>query len=471
MNVVVVIFDSLRKDSVNFYGEKPPWGKVYTPHLDKLAEESLVITRAYPESLPTLPARRAFYTGNRVYPFVNANFRLRGDFVGAFGWGPIPEDQDTISEILQENGYRTCLISSLYHEFKPSKNYWRGFNQWKFIRGKERDPFRSGPEPSKEIINNYYLPEELQTEGMISLLKQEVMNGYNWKYEEDYPVSQVFIEGAKWLEENKDSNNFFLLLESFDPHEPWQVPEHYRRIYDKNNSSEQILSFYGSTKNLPEEVLKRTQANYSGLTTMCDRWFGYFYEKMENMGLLENTLLIVTSDHGHSIGDKDFMGKRGYPSSREVFDIPLLIRHPEGIGKGKKSDILVQYHDITSLLLHFTNINKKINGINFWENAIEGKPIRDHVTCAWGPAITVINDKWWLNCLVNGRGIFLYNLEKDPYLEKNIAEENKDVVDELYSKAVEDAGGRENIPGFVMEAAEKQEVFPGCSPIAARVKS
>ena len=85
---------------MRLYGA-PPWGEAKTPHLDALAAESLVFEPAYPESLPTLPTRRAIYTGRRVYPFHNGDFRLKGDFVGAPGWGPIPEDQDTLAELLR----------------------------------------------------------------------------------------------------------------------------------------------------------------------------------------------------------------------------------------------------------------------------------------------------------------------------------------------------------------------------------
>ena len=141
MNIVLVVFDSLRKDCIGCMGE-PPWWKVQTPHLDAFAEESLVMTRAYPEALPTLPTRRALYTGRRVYPFHNADFKLKGDFVGAPGWGPIPEDQATLAEMLGEQGYRTALVADVYHMFKPSKNYTRGFQQWMFLRGQETDPAR-----------------------------------------------------------------------------------------------------------------------------------------------------------------------------------------------------------------------------------------------------------------------------------------------------------------------------------------
>lgn len=468
MNIVLIIFDSLRKDCVGTYGS-PFWGKVKTPHLDALAKESLIMTNAFPESLPTLPARRALYTGQKVYPFINGNFHLKGDFVGAPGWGPIPEEQDTLAEILQENGYRTGLISSVYHMFKPSKNYWRGFNQWTFVRGKEIDPYRSGPFPSQEEID-HWLPQSMQNERKVAVLRQELVNVQNWKHEEDYPVAQVMIEASKWLEENRDAKKIFLVVESFDPHEPWFVPEQYRRIYDTSNAHEQVLSGYSSTEEMPSEVLRRTQANYSGLVTMCDRWFNYLYETIKNLGLLNDTLLIVTSDHGHSIGDNNYMGKRGYPSGREVFDIPLLIRHPEGIGAGRKNKFLVSHIDISATILDFAraNLTKSIDGKSFWKPVIENRePIRDHVIIAWGPAVTVINDEWWLNCKINGRGPFLYNLAKDPFLKKNIAEENKDIVNHLFAKAIADAGG--SFPDYLLELAKKEIDFPGCSPIAARL--
>src|SRR5438105_4478127 len=97
MNIVCVVFDTLRRDCL--YGQ-PEWGEVHTPNLDAFARQSVVFERAYPEALPTLPARRGLYTGRRVYPFSKGDFRLKGDFVGAPGWGPIPEDEDTLSELI-----------------------------------------------------------------------------------------------------------------------------------------------------------------------------------------------------------------------------------------------------------------------------------------------------------------------------------------------------------------------------------
>ena len=366
MNIILVVFDSLRKDCVGWYNSSPSWGRVGTPHLDALANESLVMNRVFPESLPTLPARRALYTGQRVYPFKYGDFHLKGDFVPAPGWGPIPEDQDTMSELLQRNGYRTCLISSVYHMFRPSKNYWRGFDQWDFVRGKEVDPYRSGPLPTQEEIN-YWLPPNLQNERKVNFITKVLMNIREcMKHEENSIVAQVITKASKWLQENQDAKKFFLVVESFDPHEPWFVPKQYRLMYDNSNAHEQVLFVYEDVSKMPPEILYRTQANYSGLVTMCDRWFGYLYENMKNLGLLDNTMLIVTSDHGHSIGENNYMGKRGYPSTREVYDIPLLIRHPNNIGAGQKSDLLIQHTDITASILDFAKVPllKKIHGKN-----------------------------------------------------------------------------------------------------------
>jgi arylsulfatase A-like enzyme len=471
MNIVFVVFDTLRKDCIGVYGE-PFWGKVQTPNLDRFAGESLMFTGVYPEVLPTIPARRSIYTGKRVYPFHRGEFSLKGDFVGAAGWGPIPEEDDTLAEILQANGYRTGLISSLYHQFKPSKNYWRGFDQWTFVRGKENDPYRSGPEPTEEEIR-HYLPEEMETSPYRrEFIKRVIKNIRNLKHEEDYPVAQVMMESVRWLEENRDAKNFFLMVESFDPHEPWNVPVHYREMYDSETTREQILSGYSDTRGLPDELLKRTQANYSGLVSMCDRWFGYLYESIKNMGLLNDTVVIVTSDHGHSIGDRNYIGKRGYPSSPDVIDIPLFIKHPKGEGVGKKSDIIVQHNDYFSLVLGFSGLKydtkeKGIDGKDFWGPALENKSLRHHVTIGWSSGITLIEGNWWMNCRANGKGTFLYDREKDPEMKTNIASDNQDVVDRLFSLAVKDAGGK--FPDYILKGAEEAKDFPGCSAIAAKV--
>ena len=478
-NVVLVIFDSLREDCIGAYGS-PPWGEVKTPNLDSLASESLLFTRVYPESLPTLPARRAIYTGRNVYPFHNSDFRLKGDFVGAPGWGPIPEDQDTVAELLRESGYRTGLLSTVYHMFKPSKNFHRGFDQWMFIRGKEEDPQRSGPDiPDEELYR--WVPKEFLDEprtptrsapvSKLDYMKRCLKNMHDRQREEDYHCARLFTEAARWLEQNRDAERFFLCVESFDPHEPLFVPEHYRRMYDDSDGQENVLSGYGDTASVPPELLYRTQANYSGLVTMCDRWFGHLYETMRVLGMLEDTLLIVTTDHGHSIGDEGYMGKRGYPSEPSFLDIPLMVRHPGGAGAGTTSDLLVQHTDIAPAILAFAGVEPRepLDGRPFLDAALEGREglaLRDHLTVAWCGAVTVIDDRWWLNIKVDGAGALLYDLEAPEPRARNVADDHPDVVRRLFGAAMRDARG--GLPDYIKELAQSHEDAPGCSSLTAR---
>lgn len=467
MNIILVVFDSLRKDCLGIYGQ-PFWGKVHTPHFDAFAEQSLTMTRAFPESLPTLPTRRALYTGKRVYPFHGADFKLKGDFVGAPGWGPIPEEQPTLAEILQENGYRTGLVADVYHMFKPSKNYWRGFDQWLFLRGQEKDPARSGPRLSQAEVD-CWLPKEMQDPNTIDFIQQCIMNMHDRTLEEDYFSARVLKEAAKWLEQNQDAEKFFLVVESFDPHEPWLVPKHYRKLYDSLDGQEQVKSGYQDTTGLNPELLKRTQANYSGLVTLCDRWFGYFMESLRVLGALDDTMVIVTADHGHSIGDYDFMGKRGYPSTPEVYEVPLLVRHPHGTGAGTKSDLLVQHTDISAEILNLAGINPAglVDGNPFTKIAnSQAGTLREHVTIAWGSAVTVIDDHWWLNIKVNGTGAFLFDLSATDPWSRNVADENAEIVSMLFKKAVDDARG--DFPDWLLQLAEEEKDAPGCSDLAAR---
>ncbi|OGG43268.1 MAG: hypothetical protein A3F84_12855 [Candidatus Handelsmanbacteria bacterium RIFCSPLOWO2_12_FULL_64_10] len=467
MNIILVIFDTLRKDCVGVYGS-PPWGEVQTPHFDAFAKQSLVMTRTYPEALPTLPARRALYTGRRVYPFHHADFRLKGDFVGAPGWGPIPEDQDTLAELLREAGYRTALISDVYHQFKPSKNFWRGFDQWTFLRGQEMDPQRSGPRLTQAQLD-HYLPREMQNERTVRFIQQCIMNLHDRTREEDYFAPRVLKEAALWLEQNQDAEKFFLTVESFDPHEPWLVPPHYRRMYSKEEGQEQVKSGYANTSQLDRALLTRTRANYSGAVTLCDRWFGYFMESLRVLGLLEDTMVVFVSDHGHSIGDGDFIGKRGYPSRPEVFDVALMVRFPGGEHAGKTSDVFAQHIDVSATILKAAGapLPAEMDGRPFLDDALAGRPgSRDHVTVAWGSTPTVITGRWWFNCKVDGTGVLLHDLKAPEPFARNVAQENTGVVNELFALAKQDAKG--GFPAWLIEVARKQADAPGCSDLAAR---
>ncbi len=462
MNVILIILDTLRKDHVGAYGNE--W--IVTPHLDALAKESVLFTRAYPDSLPTLPVRRALHTGMRTYPF-HGHRDYKGDFSGAPGWGPIPEEQDTLAEILARHGYRSSFITDCYHQFKPSKNFHRGFDEWIWIRGQETDRYKSGPPASADSIATHMNCARQQNPALGDFLERYFRNNAYRMTEKDYYPARVFSEASRWLWDNQDAQQFFMVVDSFDPHEPWDPPLYYRRLYDPQEDCVDVIqSPYApwQGKLTPREV-KRIQANYAGEVTLVDRWLGSFLETARSTGRLEDTVVAIISDHGHNLGidpgDKGLVSKQGHPMTHAVADLVLIIRHPDGEMAGTTYDGLVYDHDLAATLLTMTGVEpqQQMDGINFWP-AVKGgnQRLRDYVSVAWGPLVTVIDDQWWYNASIWGKGELLYDAGNDPHLENNLSEAHPDVCREMLNLAIDDAGG--SIP----EAFAQYQAKPGCTP-------
>lgn len=86
--------------------------------------------------------------------------------------------------------------------------------------------------------------------------------------------------------------------------------------------------------------------------------FEYLYNAISNMGMLDDTLIVITTDHGHSLGENNYLGKRGYTSTLEVFDVPVLLRNPSNeFDRGKFNNMLIQHTDITATILDILGID------------------------------------------------------------------------------------------------------------------
>jgi arylsulfatase A-like enzyme len=446
-SLVMIIIDSLRQDHVGAYGND--WIK--TPHLDAFAKDSMVFTRCYAESLPTLQFRRSIHTGNRVYPFSDFNPSPKVDPGPAPGWGNIPDEEDTIAEVLKDQGYWTAMVSDVVHALKATRNYHRGFDSFLFVRGNESDRYNFAQPVPDSMIDKHLNDKVKDHEYVKKFLTIYLRNAMERRSEEDFQAAKVFREAAKWLGNHYDAERIFLNIDSFDPHEPWDPPVYYRRMYSQDEGvADLIASPYCPWKDaMSERELKRIQANYAGKVTMTDRWFGHFMETMGNCGRLDDTVVVVMSDHGHCLGydpkDKGFISKHGHAMTRAVADLVMMIRHPSGEGAGQVCDKLMYNIDITRTLFDLIGVEpaQDMDGVNVWPTVMSGEgEIRDHITMAWGSNITVIKDKWWYNANVFGEAELLNDLEEDPDLTVNLADQHPEICKEMLDLAIEDAGDK-----------------------------
>ena len=446
MNVVLVVLDSVRKDHVGAYGND--W--IQTPNLDALARESLLFDRAYPESIPTICSRRSLHTGVRVWPF--RDWRpLTSDLFKMPGWEPIRDGQTTLSEILSEAGYGTMFVSDVPHQQRPSYDMHRGFKAFHFVRGQERDYYQP-----QSTIDQAALEKALTGGGIrqreTDIIRQHFANSRGRASEEDWPTGQVFSKAMDFLEDAAGADEpFFLMVDAYDPHEPWDPPEEYVSLYgDPRDGPSLMSSSSGRSFLLGERKLDRMHDLYSAMLTMSDRWLGRFMDKFHELGLSENTLLVLLSDHGHAFGEHGFAGKNSEALYPELTDIPFMIRHPEGKKAGETTDYLASTHDVAQTVLEALGMQPPdaMDGQNLYglfdDEAPEG---RDHFTLGYEHHIFSRDDEYAMIARNDGTQVQLYDLRNDPKYEKNVAARNQDIVNRMFKDYVlKDAGG--SIPRY-----------------------
>jgi arylsulfatase A-like enzyme len=188
------------------------------------------------------------------------------------------------------------------------------------------------------------------------------------------------------------------------------------------------------------------RALYAGEVTMMDRWLGDFMDQAAELGLMENTMFIFASDHGHAFGEHGFAGKVPGALYPELTDIVFMVKHPQGKGAGETSDFFASTHDIAPTILGTLGIEPPapLQGQDLTPLLGGGEPeeARPHFTAGYHDHVWARDDRYAMFSLFNGAGAQLFDLESDPNMEKNIASSNGDVVRKMFQDyVIKDAGG------------------------------
>jgi len=308
-----------------------------------------------------MPARRDILTGR-------LNFLERG-------WGGVEPFDRCFTETLSEHGIFTHLVTDHYHYFQVGgENYHCTFDTWELFRGQENDKWISIVEPPQE-------PPHL---GRWS--KEYARNRTAFQREEDFPSPRTFQSAIDWVQRNGKSDNWFLMVEAFDPHEPFDCPREYLEMYGDDWDGPEFIWPNYAPADLDPDALRHIRRQYAACLTMADRWFGRLLDELERQGCMEDTLIIVTTDHGHMLGEHGHFAKNYMHSYDELALIPLLVHLPGGAHGGEARTQLTQNIDLAPTLLEHFRLQWEhpIHGTSWWPILRDSTvPSRDYALYGW----------------------------------------------------------------------------------------
>jgi arylsulfatase A-like enzyme len=442
MNIVWIVADSLRRDGLGCYGNP----KMHTPDLDRFARTAMRFDKHYIGSFPTMPTRADHFTGRPTFTYMQ--------------WEPLFPGEVTLAQLLSQQGYHTAAMVDTPFYQRTDMNYDQGFQTFVNILGQHA----KGPgDPHHEAFDVRAA----------------------WRCEADRCAPQTITAAERWLEEHH-KEDFFLYVDTWDPHEPWDAPAYYTELYYPGYDGEIINPPYAYWQEIPwltEEKVRKAYATYCGEISMVDRWVGHLLSKLEVMDLMDNTCVIFTSDHGFCFGEHGGLfgkglgtrredgsaipvselgdkreGWRRSPLWEEITHIPLLLYAP-GVKPGTVSsltsavDLMPTVLDLAGLPVpdavrgrslapllraesavgpEFLVSSAPLSNVGDIVRQIDGfaRPVLEPVVS------TITTSEWSLMYSIAGARAELYNLVKDPAQQDDVIAAHGDVAAKLHQMFV-----------------------------------
>jgi arylsulfatase A-like enzyme len=452
-NVVVIVIDSLRPDFLGAYGSP----RARTPNFDSLIARGLRFNRAFPEAMVTVPARRSIFTGQRIFPY--RDFKPIADLGISPGWTAIDNLDQTLMKALSDAGYRTIQVTDNPHTgftqtYRPFRLAWD-----EFVSIEGRTGTRNDPSTVSDAEVRRWLPKALQdNERYIEGMKKNLANTGYGKDDTESDAARVFGEaGDQLAAAARSGDKFALVVDCFDPHEPWSPPKEYIDLYgDPEYDGPEIGTVdYGPSNYLSKDELRRAHADYAAAVTMTDRWLGAFLERFDELGLSDNTAIVLISDHGMLLGERGWVGKIPGELHPEMAQVPFVIVHPNGKRAGESSEYFASTHDVAPTVLSMLGIDEPswMEGHDLsllldtpsGGTSGEQPPARPFHYGGMYNRYFIRTDQWVLLGDNLGGNRQLFDLTLDPGEFHNVAEANranKRLAEELYQQVIEATGGK-----------------------------
>lgn len=427
MNVIFIMIDSLRQDHVGIYNQgKEIFSGIpacKTPNLDKFSKDCIIFENVYPCGLATIPVRYELMTGYFSLPYRS--------------WCPLTSYDITVSSILQREDYFSGIISDTYHYRAPEMNYHRDFNIYRWVRGQEYDPYNIPK--SKRRVEDYI--NKNYTEIWKNRIEQFLANT-DYLDEKTWFTSQVVEKSIDFLKKTRDFKKTFLWVDSFEPHEPWDPPKKFDIYTNKDYKGPRlILPMGGEAKTwATDEEINHIRGLYTGEVSFVDDILGNLFQEIERLGYFENSLIVVTADHGHPLADHGKFLKGTDRLFSELLKVPFMIKFPKGQYAGRRIKSLIQFPDVLPTILEIIGYKNETNtmvGKSFY-NVIKGETDKHREATLTGYFRGIercIRTEQWSYVQTNrGEPDMLFDLQKDPKETNNLIDTYPEIAKEMFSK-------------------------------------
>jgi arylsulfatase A-like enzyme len=377
-SVIVLTIDTLRADKLHAYDPKSP---VKQDTLDAFMKEGATFTASQAPENWTKPSVASILTG--LYPMTHRTKKSESK---------LSDKALMVSEVYKKHGFSTATFLA------------NGYVSDKFGFKQGWDHYTN------------YIRENKSTE-----------------------AENVFGEAGTWIEKHKDER-FFVYIQTIDPHVPYDPPEEYLKLYDAREYDGQVKprmtpDLLEKAKRNPPKITfdkrdkERLEALHDGEITYHDVEFGKFVERLKKLGLYDQVLFVVTSDHGEEFYDHESYG-HGHSVYQELVHVPLMFRWPGVIEGGKRIAETVGTLDIAPTVLSATGheIPEVMEGVNRMDHLRGRTPV--------GPAVAfsdflddrrVIRAGRW-KLILRGINSTLFDLEKDPGEQKELDGRNNPIA-------------------------------------------
>ena len=442
-NIIFILADDLGYGDVGVYGQQ----NFETPNLDRLAHGGMKFLQHYSGSTVCAPSRSALMTGQHTgHTFIRGNSE-RGFTLDKEGQYPLAPEEITIAEVLKKGGYATGA-----------------FGKWGLgYPGSEGDPTKQGFDEffgynCQRVAHNYY-PTHLWDN-----LTKTPLKGNDGKTKTVYAPLIIHEKALSFIEKNK-GRPFFMYYPSVIPHAELAAPEKYMEKYrGKFMPEKEYIKKGNSSPNSkvnPESInnynvggynsQKESHAAFAAMVSLLDEQVGQIIDKVDDLGIAENTLIIFSSDNGPHLeggADPDYFGSngplRGY--KRDLYEggirVPTLAYWPSQITPNSKSDHISAFWDFFPTAIEIAGLDynsSKIDGISFLPE-LKGKDQKKHPYLYWeflekGGRQAVRMNQWKavrMNMSKNPDSpIELYNVHQDIGEQENLAVQYPEVLKEI----------------------------------------